>query len=143
MNGPRAAKTVFLVGALCALAGCAVPAAVVASAGITAAQEGAAVFIRGELRTAMRQPYVDIHDAAVGSLLELGFQLRRETAPTERSAYIEATTDTGARVSVRIAMVTEVVSTIRIRVGTVGDKEVASLILVEMNRRLHPDVDAP
>lgn len=120
------------------LAGCVVPAAAVAGAGLTAAQEGVAVWVRGELRTAMRQPMSDVRAAALAALEDLGFEVGEENAG-ERKVYIEAHADDGSRVSVRVFMVTEVITGLRIRAGMVGDREVASLILLDMKQRFQAD----
>lgn len=122
-----------------ALSGCAaaavIPIEVALTAGVAAAQEGVQVYSRGKVKAARFHSIESMHAATLRAFGDLEFPVRTSKLSPTRS-YIEAEDATGTRTTVRITERSGRVSTMTIRVGVVGDRFIALLVLERMDRFL-------
>lgn len=131
---------VVAVGGLVALGavGCAAPPAVMLSAGVSAAQTGVTSFINRELHGATIHSLEQVYDAVLAAAEGLGFAVHTALKDGD-SAYFALVESDGTRTSVRLQRETEVVTSVRVRVGVRGDRVLSTLILKETQRRLGAD----
>jgi hypothetical protein len=123
--------------ALAAIAGCAAPPVIIASAGLTAFQEGSTAFIRGELESADAIPLSILYQAALDSMTDLQFRMVSSNL-TPRTGRIQALETGGRSVRIDLEKKSPLVTKLNIRVGVFGDQAVARLIQQSIAKRL-PD----
>jgi hypothetical protein len=125
--------------AVVALPSCA-PPLMIANAGMSLAEAGTSAFIEGELRSA-RKCTIDIAAAAYEqAVLRLGFTINR-TLRENDYVYISADQLRGEDIEIRLVQNTPVVTTIRIRVGVLGDQAIARLIMEEAQLLLNSPLE--
>jgi hypothetical protein len=120
-----------------ALPGCAAPPMIVASAGLTAFQEGSTAFIRGEIESADAIPLSAFYQASLEALNDLDFRITR-SALGARSARIKALETGGRTIHVDLEKKSPLVTKVNIRVGVFGDQAVSRLIQQSISKHL-PD----
>ncbi len=127
-----------LIGAGATLAGCAgavIPISVAATAGMAAAQEGVAVYSRGKIKAARFQSIERLHAAILRAFEDLDFEVI-ESRLSRTSSFIQAQDRKGTRTTVKVAERSERVCSVGIRVGVVGDRFIALLVLETMDKWL-------
>ncbi len=110
------------------LSGCAVVA-------VGAAAGAAWVWVNGEIKTELPAPLPEVRKAAVAVLEDLEMVDVR-TVSDRLKGKVTAMMADGTRVEIRLKAPGDRVTTVRIRVGTVGDKVVSEQILRHLERRL-------
>ena len=127
----------LLVGAVCGLggAGCAAPPAIMLTAGVSAAQTGVSAFVNRELLGVIAHPLPEVYAAALVAVQDLGFTVR-DCKLSERSGLITIVESDRTRTSIRLTRETSVVTSMRVRVGTMGDRLLSALILRRVQSRL-------
>jgi hypothetical protein len=145
---PRHRVTPLLLAAALALSACAAPPMIVASAGLTAFQEGSTAFIRGELESADAVPLGAFYQAALDALSGLNFRIvSSRLAP--RGARIQALETGGRSIRIDLEKKSPLVTKLNIRVGIFGDQAVSRLIQQSIAKRLpdpahvSPEPDVP
>jgi len=125
----RTAMALCATGAmLSACVAAAIPVSVAASAGLAAAQEGVSVYSRGKVKAARFHTVEQMHAATLRAFQDLGFEIRRSRlGPT--SSFTQAEDATGVRTTVSITERSERVCSAKIRVGLIGDRFLALLVL--------------
>ena len=101
------------------------------SAGLTAAQEGSAAFSRDEMRAAIRHPLMKVHEACLRALS--AWNLTTEVVELDtRRGVITARERGGRLIEINTVPVSEVVTSLRIKIGFWGDQPVSRLLLDEI-----------
>ena len=122
-------------------AGCAAPPAMMVTAGVSAAQTGVAAFVNRELVAVVAHPLNEVYAASLVAVQELGFAVR-ETNLSQRAGLISISESDGTRTSIRLVRETDVVTTVRVRVGTLGDRLLSAVILRRVQKRLEATGDS-
>ncbi|GMV26373.1 MAG: hypothetical protein AMXMBFR58_24040 [Phycisphaerae bacterium] len=127
---PNTFRLLLIVSAGALLAhGCA-PPVMFANAGMSLAEVGTTAFIEGELRYA-RRVSLDVAAAAYEAALDrLGFPIRQRSSKPGY-IYLSADQENGEEIQVRLTRNSNVVTSIRIRIGLLGDQAIARLIMEE------------
>ena len=122
----------MMAGASLAAGGCvAVPPAILLSAGLSAAPSGVAAYQRGEMTVTLMLPQERVFDATLAAMQDLRLEVGRVRVG-ENSAFILARDARGVEVKVKFQRYTEVVTSMRIRVGTLGNRTFSTLLLERM-----------
>ncbi len=127
------------IGGFCAY-GCAAPPAMMVTAGASAAQTGISSFVNRELVAVVAHPLPEVYAAALVAGQDLGFTVLDAQLGEARGLVTLVESD-GTRTSVRLIRQTEKVSTIKVRVGTLGDRLLSALILRRIQLRLQATGD--
>jgi len=117
--------------ALCS-SGCAWLAIGAAGAGVGV---GTYAYIRGELEAAYPSPYNETWSATLAALDKL--EIRKKSA--EKDAFgglIEAARADGTSIKIRVTPITDASTSVKIRVGTFGDRAISETISAEIESRL-------
>ncbi len=130
-TGRGAARTLILT-ALVLQGGCvAVPPAILISAGLSAAPAGVAAYQRGTMAVTLMLPQDRAYDAAMAAMQDLDITLE-EARFDETSAFLLGRDERGVQVTVRFERFTEVVTSIKIRVGALGNRTFSQLLFERM-----------
>lgn len=130
----RCAIRALLIFAPVVAAGCvAVPPAILISAGLTAAPAGVAAYQRGTMAVTLMIPQDRAYDAAMAAMEDLDLTIERVRFD-ETSAFILGRDERGVQVTVRFERFTEVVTSIRIRVGAMGNRTFSQLVFERMRK---------
>jgi hypothetical protein len=122
-----------------ALPACA-PPLMIANAGMSLAEAGTSAFIEGELRSA-RKCTIELAAAAYEqAVIRLGFMINR-TLREKDYVYISADQLRGEDIEIRLVQNTPIVTSIRIRVGVLGDQAIARLIMEEAQLLLNSPLE--
>lgn len=120
------------------------PPLMIANAGMSLAEAGTSAFIEGELRAARKCTIEIAATAYEQALIRLGFTINR-TMKEKDYVYISADQIRGEDIEVRLVQNTAMVTSIRIRVGVLGDQAISRLIMEEaqllLNSPLEPRTD--
>jgi hypothetical protein len=145
----RRRATRLALGALAlAIQGCAAPPMIIASAGLTAFQEGSTAFIRGELESADAIPISAFYQSSLDALKDLNFRIVSSRL-SPRSARIQAVETGGRSIRIDLEKKSPSVTKLNIRVGIFGDQAVSRLIQQSIAKRLPdpasvtPEADPP
>jgi hypothetical protein len=138
----RSRLLIALAAAALALCGCAAPPMIVASAGLTAFQEGSSAFIRGELETADAVPLSLFYQASLDALHDLNFRVVSSSLGP-RGARIQAVETGGRSIRLDLEKKSPSVTKLNIRVGVFGDQAVSRLIQQSIGTRLPDPATAP
>jgi Protein of unknown function (DUF3568) len=112
--------------------GCA-PPLLFANAGVSLAEAGTSMFMEGELRAAWRRPLEVMEQGVAEAMNTLGYRIESRTE-RENYIYIRGVEIDGTEIEVRLRRSSEIVTSISIRVGLLGDQAVSRLILEEAER---------
>jgi hypothetical protein len=141
-------KRSFTAAAMCAsfamLAGCVAPA-MVATAGLSVAQTGAATWLEGDLVGTYNEEYPDMVWACDAAAKQLALNVRVRRVD-EKSAYMYFEDDDGVDVDITLKRRTSRLCQITIRVGVWGNKPLSSLFLGMVEQQLsarHADAPKP
>lgn len=117
------------------VAGCVAPA-MVATAGLSVAQSGAATWLEGDLVGTYNEEYPDMVWAcdAAAKKLALTTRVRRVD---EKLAYMYFEDDDGVDIDITLKRRTSRLCQITIRVGVWGNKPLSSLFLGVVEQQLH------
>lgn len=107
------------------------------SAGLTVAQVGTAAFYQGEMQAALRTPMTAAHQAALDSLAAWQLEIDNNIV-TDTGGTITARELGGSLIEINVRRVSPVVSSLRIKVGLLGNQPVSRLLLDEISSRLAP-----
>ena len=99
-----------------------------------AAGAGTVVYVNGELKESEGVPYDRVYEATVAALTEMQFNVisKQKDAAT---AVVTARTSTDKKITVTLNKQSATATEIRIRVGTVGDKDLSQQILDKIKSR--------
>lgn len=117
------------------LGGCFAPPVMLASAGLSAAQEGATAYARGRLSTAHPAPLPAVWDATIDALEDYEFTIRRQRV-SDRLGYVIARDLSDRKITIELHARTPRVTKVRIRVGFWGDPAISRLIMDGITSRL-------
>ena len=117
---------VFFVGTA---SGC-IPLLIGAAAGA-----GGVAYVKGSLIENIDESVEDIHRASLDALTEMNvFVISDEL--NRHSAVIKAEYEDGKKINIKVDAITEFVSKVSIRIGTVGHQEDSRLILNAIEKKL-------
>jgi hypothetical protein len=100
-----------------------------------AAGAGGVVFIKGNLEQNVDYPVKHVYEASLDGLKRLNIDVYQKTL-NDHSALIYGRFDTGEKARVVITALTEQASSLKIRVGFVGDESKSSLVLDAIKKAL-------
>lgn len=116
------------------LSGCLAPA-MVASAGLSAAQSGATTWLEGDLVGTFNEMYPDMVWACDAAAEQLALTVRiRRLDPDAFFLYLED--DKGVDIDIQVNKRTERLCQIRVRVGVWGNKPLSALLMNTIERQL-------
>jgi hypothetical protein len=122
----------LLILAILSSPGCvAVPPAILLSAGLSAAPAGVAAYQRGTFAVTLMLPQDRAYDATMAAMEDLDIEIVRVRFD-ETSAFLLGRDERGVDVTVRFERYTEVVTSIRIRVGAFGNRTFSQLLFERM-----------
>ena len=127
---------ILAVALACAVAGC-VPVAPepFISAGLTVAQAGTAAFRQGEMQAAVRHPLAEVHNASLRALK--AWSLKTDVVDVDAKRSIITAREAGGRlIEINAVPVSDIVTSLRIKVGFFGDQPVSRLLLDEILKEL-------
>jgi hypothetical protein len=120
-----AAAICLLGGLFCG--GCFAPAAIVATAGLSAFEAGSTAFIRGELEYATKVPIESVFRASQLAMREMQFEILGERLG-DQEATVRGKELGGRGIRIDLERKSPVVTKVNIRVGVFGDQSVSQLI---------------
>lgn len=123
------------------LSGCA-PPLLFANAGVTLAEAGTSAFIEGELRSARKHPLELVASTYRQALERLDFPVIKTLVEPDY-IYLAASQKNGDEIQVRMTRNSSTVTSIRIRVGLLGDQAIARLVMEEAQLILQAVPTAP
>lgn len=118
-----------------ACGGCFAPPVMLASAGLSVAQESATAYTRGQLSTAYPAPLPAVWLAALDAVEELEFDVRR-TGLEESQGFITIRDTSERTTTIQFHARSPKVTKVRIRVGFWGDPALSRLIVGRISKRL-------
>ena len=105
------------------------------SAGLTVAQAGTAAFRQGEMQAAVRHPLAEVHNACLRALK--AWALTTEVVDVNANRGIITAREAGGRlIEINTVPVSDIVTSLRIKVGFFGDQPVSRLLLDEVLKEL-------
>ena len=132
-------RLTFIAAGLCAslllLAGCVAPA-MVATAGLSVAQSGAATWLEGDLVGTYNEEYPDMVWACDAAAKQLALTMRVRRVD-DSLAYMYFEDDDGVDIDVTLKRRTSRLCQIKIRVGVWGNKPLSSLFLGLVEQQLN------
>lgn len=131
----RTAATGVVLGVLIGTCGCA-PPLIFANAGMSLAEAGTSAFIEGELRAARRTPIDRMTRSYKLALESLYFPIMTERIEDDR-AYLVADQNGGDDIEVKLTRNSDMVTSVRIRIGVFGDQAIARLVMEEAEKYLN------
>lgn len=134
MSNSRPAHAATLLAGTLALAGCAAPA-VVLSAGLSAAQQGAVNWTDGQLVGVYNERFDDVTSAVEAMARDLSLKLR-DRRNDGRLYVLMLEDDAGVDFNAIVRRRTDTLTVVTIRVGFWGNKPVSSLVLSQMEKQL-------
>lgn len=134
MITPRGTLPTLCLASITLLAGCVAPA-MVATAGLSAAQTGASTWLQGDLVGTYNEEYPDMVWACDAAAKQLDLKVRIRRIDPER-AYIFLEDDDGVDVDMTLKRRTSRLCQITIRVGVWGNKPLSSLFLSTIEKNL-------
>lgn len=126
---------------VCIVSGCLAPA-VIATAGLAVAQEGASAYIGGELVTAVTYPLEQVINASRDALAELEFEPRVDR-DGEHTHYFLVREVNQREIGVKLESASPQVTRIKVRVGVWGDQAVSQVIQNRIAAKLSPPPTTP
>ncbi len=129
--------------AICAAASVSLCAAVICPGCTVALVAGAAaagiagtyVYTEGRLESVEDAPLAEVHAAALKAVEDLGFTLKRESQDAFNSIIVAKRAD-DSEVNIALEKKSDSTTSVRIRVGIVGDEAVSTEILARMRENL-------
>lgn len=100
-----------------------------------AAGAGGVAYVKGSLVHNIDETVEDVHGASITALKDLGLFVTSDEL-NRHSARIKAEYEDGKKIDIKVDAITEYVSKISIRVGSLGDQEDSRLILNAIEKQL-------